>query len=196
MQGYRLTMEDAHSIILDFTPNAAFLGVFDGHGAGGEYSSEWFAKNLPKFIKAKNSFKKKDIISACLEADQVFIEESQREDRPYKDTGTTAIFIIIEEMAKPKNPAKPYKLIIGNIGDSRCLLLRDGGMQSLTVDHKPTNESESKRIVSAGGHVSNGRVDGVLAISRALGDHTFKDNAQIHPERQRVCAVPGILLIS
>jgi len=196
MQGHRLTMEDAHSIILDFTPNSAFVGIFDGHGNGGEWSSEWFAKNLPTFIKAKGTFKKKDIISACLEADATFIEESTKTGKPYKDTGTTAIFCIIEEIKKPKDPAKPYKLIIGNIGDSRCILLRDGeDFKSITHDHKPGNQEETNRIVAAGGNVANGRVDGMLAISRALGDHQFKNNSTIHPTQQRVSAVPDIYTV-
>jgi serine/threonine protein phosphatase PrpC len=39
-----------------------------------------------------------------------------------------------------------------------------------TQDHKPTDEAEKRRIQAAGGFVLNGRVDGGLAVSRALGD--------------------------
>lgn len=34
---------------------------------------------------------------------------------------------------------------------------------------------EQKRIRAAGGFVSNGRVNGMLAITRALGDHELKE---------------------
>ncbi len=39
-----------------------------------------------------------------------------------------------------------------------------------TQDHKPTDDAERRRIQAAGGYVLNGRIDGGLAVSRALGD--------------------------
>jgi serine/threonine protein phosphatase PrpC len=32
MQGWRINMEDSHIANLDFSPDAAIFGVFDGHG--------------------------------------------------------------------------------------------------------------------------------------------------------------------
>lgn len=43
-----------------------------------------------------------------------------------------------------------------------------------TVDHQPTNPNEAKRVIDLGGQVINKRVNGVLAVSRALGDHDQK----------------------
>lgn len=45
-----------------------------------------------------------------------------------------------------------------------------------TDDHKPTHYSERMRIEKAGGHVSQNRVNGQLAVSRALGDFEMKRN--------------------
>lgn len=45
---------------------------------------------------------------------------------------------------------------------------------------------ESRRIVAAGGFVESGRVNGSLALSRALGDFEFKMNATLGPEDQIV----------
>ena len=36
------------------------------------------------------------------------------------------------------------------------------------------------------------RVDGELALSRALGDHQFKDNNEKPPEEQAVTALPDV----
>jgi len=55
---------------------------------------------------------------------------------------------------------------------------------------------ESRRIVAAGGFVESGRVNGSLALSRALGDFEFKTNATLGPEDQIVtgeCAEGSLL---
>ena len=42
-------------------------------------------------------------------------------------------------------------------------------------DHKPSNELEKERIQNAGGSVMIQRVNGSLAVSRALGDFEYKN---------------------
>jgi serine/threonine protein phosphatase PrpC len=67
-----------------------------------------------------------------------------------------------------------------NAGDSRAILCRGGKGIRLTVDHKPTLPEETKRIKAAGGVVTpNKRVNGTLAVSRALGDHFLKAGSQV-----------------
>merc|ERR1739838_825765 len=63
-----------------------------------------------------------------------------------------------------------------HVGDTRAVLCRGGHAMRLTAmsDHKPTDHTELMRIHSAGGAVFNGRVNGVLAIARALGDQNLK----------------------
>lgn len=45
----------------------------------------------------------------------------------------------------------------------------------LTYDHKATDEHEVNRINKSGGVIHNERVNGILAITRALGDGELKD---------------------
>jgi serine/threonine protein phosphatase PrpC len=87
----------------------------------------------------------------------------------------------------------------------------------LSFDHKPDNPAEEKRIVQAGGSVSGGKVDGMLALSRGLGDFSFKDHESIlnllskegmsscngsktdtgciPPEQQKVCPLPDFVAV-
>ena len=52
-------------------------------------------------------------------------------------------------------------------------------MFDLSDDHKPENEEEEQRIVKARGNVDNGRVNGELALSRAIGDMHYKRNPDL-----------------
>jgi len=60
-----------------------------------------------------------------------------------------------------------------------------------TVDHKPKNQIEQERILKAGGFVQNDRVNGDLALSRALGDFRYKDS-EIERSEQVVTAEPDV----
>lgn len=66
-------------------------------------------------------------------------------------------------------------LYTANVGDARGVLCRAGKAARLTYDHKGTDQQEAKRITDAGGFVMSGRVNGVLAVTRSLGDTAMKD---------------------
>ena len=80
----------------------------------------------------------------------------------------------------------------GNAGDSRSVLGIKGRAKPLSFDHKPSNEGEKARICAAGGFVDFGRVNGNLALSRAIGDFEFKKSADLPPEQQIVTAFPDV----
>ena len=67
-----------------------------------------------------------------------------------------------------------------------------GRAKPLSFDHKPQNEGEKARICAAGGFVDFGRVNGNLALSRAIGDFEFKKSADLPPEQQIVTAFPDV----
>ena len=68
----------------------------------------------------------------------------------------------------------------------RCVLCRDGRAVPLSFDHKPQLPSELRRIQRAGSFVFRGRVQGVLALSRAIGDFSFKQRRRIYPFEGRL----------
>ncbi|KZS98133.1 protein phosphatase 2C [Sistotremastrum niveocremeum HHB9708] len=66
-------------------------------------------------------------------------------------------------------------LYTANAGDARAVLCRAGKAVRLTYDHKGADRQEAKRIQDAGGFVLNNRVNGVLAVTRSLGDSSMKE---------------------
>ncbi|GIY45527.1 protein phosphatase 1G [Caerostris darwini] len=97
-------------------------------------------------------------------------------------SGSTATVAVIRES----------KVYVANVGDSRCVLSRNGKAIDMSVDHKPEDPDERSRILNAGGSVSkDGRVDGCLNLSRAFGDFKFKGNSFI-PQQQSVTAEPYV----
>ncbi|PWN48316.1 protein phosphatase 2C [Violaceomyces palustris] len=66
-------------------------------------------------------------------------------------------------------------LYTANVGDARAVLCRAGRAIRLTYDHKGSDAQEAKRITDAGGFVMNNRVNGVLAVTRSLGDSSMKE---------------------
>lgn len=90
--------------------------------------------------------------------------------------GSTAVTILI----------KNNKLFCANAGDSRAIACINGKLDVLSNDHKPNNDKEYKRIYEAGGWVEYNRVNGNLALSRALGDFIFKKNSHKTQEEQIV----------
>ena len=56
--GWRVGMEDAHSIALDFDPSAglSLFGVFDGHG--GAFAGRYTAANFQPVFSATDGWKK------------------------------------------------------------------------------------------------------------------------------------------
>jgi len=86
------------------------------------------------------------------------------------------------------------KVYAANAGDSRCVLSRKGRAVAMSHDHKPTAKEEYDRIVRAGGFVTEGRVNGSLNLSRALGDMEYKGNKSLPPKEQIVTAYPDIMV--
>lgn len=46
----------------------------------------------------------------------------------------------------------------------------------MSTDHKPDLENEKERVKNAGGFISDGRINGNLNLSRAIGDLEYKKN--------------------
>lgn len=85
----------------------------------------------------------------------------------------------------------PREIICANSGDSRCVLSEKGHVIEMSYDHKPDLPGERHRVLSAGSHVEDGRVNGIIAVSRAIGDWEYKKQT-LPQEKMAVTVNPDI----
>jgi len=176
-KGRRPTMEDEEILVDAFCgdPKQGYFGLYDGHGGRGVV--DFVVKALHQNIEFYLTRNPKAKIPEALK--QAYLTtDGQVRRANILHSGTTSVSCIIREEPDEKNPAvKRRWLYCANVGDSRAVLSRKGRAIRMTIDHKPNLPEEAKRIEDAGGFIGRcNRVNGLLAISRALGDHMLKPN--------------------
>lgn len=192
MQGWRIDMEDAHKILLRM-PGAAdanFFAVFDGHG--GSLVSKTAADRIVERLQATREWKEDGGrldpagLSAALRQAFLDLDDEMRRlpdvVRGDDHSGATAISCMVTGS----------HVICANAGDSRSILVRDDKAVEMSEDHKPYLDGEAARIEKAGGTVIQRRVNGDLAVSRALGDYVYKHRRDLPAEAQQVSAEPEL----
>lgn len=203
MQGWRVEMEDADTARIGL-PNGfdswSFFGVFDGHA--GAYVSKYCSEHLLDAIVSNENFAKavrqlgnlehphanSSEVYTGLAKDAVrmsFIELDKNIRNIIEDgekSGSTAVVVLVS----------PTHVYFGNCGDSRGIFCRNGKQAFATSDHKPVNPEEKSRIEKAGGSVMIQRINGSLAVSRALGDFEYKMEPKLSPTEQLVSPEPDV----
>ena len=188
MQGWRMEMEDAHvcDMKLPFAEDSCFFGVFDGHA--GPKAAQFCSTHLIDTIAA--CYKKEkdavDRIGSAIRKGFIELDKDMKNREPWSNSedrsGTTAVAALIT----------PELIYLGNCGDSRAILCQEEKLGLATADHKPYNEDERLRIEKAGGTVMMQRVNGSLAVSRALGDFDYKRRSSLPDISQLVSPEPDI----
>ncbi|AWP01731.1 putative protein phosphatase 1G [Scophthalmus maximus] len=121
------------------------------------------------------------------EEEEMCLPGMDGKEEPGSDSGTTAVVALI----------RGKQLIVANAGDSRCVVSERGKAVDMSYDHKPEDELELARIKNAGGKVTmDGRVNGGLNLSRAIGDHFYKRNKTLPPEEQMISAMPDVKVLT
>ena len=65
--------------------------------------------------------------------------------------------------------------MVANAGDCRAVLCRKGEATDMSQDHRPIYPSEQRRVEELKGYIDDGGyLNGVLSVSRALGDWDMK----------------------
>jgi serine/threonine protein phosphatase PrpC len=173
LQGKRPTQEDNHACMLNLdSSNESYnsinlFAVFDGHG--GKKVSKYLKNKLPLYFinkTEKNMFKKNSTLTKYVTKVYNLLQDDLKENHPRaaEYSGSTACVGIQTES----------NLWIINVGDSRAILCNSNGEAvQLSVDHKPNDPDEKKRIKQLGGKIE---FDGYeyriksLSLSRAFGD--------------------------
>ncbi|KAJ2546147.1 phosphatase 2C, partial [Coemansia sp. RSA 1933] len=172
---YRRTMEDAHYYSYDFdgVNGQCFMAIFDGHA--GKQAAQWCSQHFAHiFLEIQKETPELPIPTIFNKA---FIETDRRLAADVKtNSGCTAVvaFLQVTEVATDKGVERQRTLFCANVGDARAVLSQGGSAVRLTYDHKGDDPREIERIFESGGYVFNGRVNGVLAVTRALGDSSLK----------------------
>ena len=163
-QGKRSYMEDEGKVIenLNGDPNKILFCLFDGHGGGqvSKYLQENFGTYMKKILDTN------DYINGFKILFEIIDEDIKKLNCP--SVGSTATIVFIE-----KKENKRF-LYCANIGDSRCVLVNKNAIYRLSYDHRVADLKENNRILSGGGIIVNGRVYGILMLSRSFGDFQTK----------------------
>lgn len=187
--GWRNGMEDAHITNLDLGDGNMLFAVFDGHL--GDEVALYVKENFCDVLLKRQAYKDKDYRKALIETffeldkmiDEVKVQILKKINFPGQAetvAGCTATVLLVT----------PTELICANAGDSRTVLSSKKTAIEMSHDHKPDHAKEKERIEKAGGYVDNGRVNGNLAVSRAIGDLFFKRTENVSQPEMAVSAMP------
>lgn len=179
--GPRRDMEDEHIRIdnlsahfgsmFNFPSPSAFFGIFDGHG--GPDAAAYIKRHAIKLFFEDVEFPQ------ASEADNFFIDSVENSVRKAflladfaladdytisASSGTTALAALIFGRL----------LLVANAGDCRAVLCRKGEAVDMSQDHRPIHAAERKRVEECGGYIDDGYLNGMLSVSRALGDWDIK----------------------
>jgi protein phosphatase PTC2/3 len=130
-------------------PKCSFFAIYDGHG--GNLCADFLRDNLHDYIIKDPSFPKnpKEAIERGFEtAEREFITNhslNSMKTEIIDKSGSCAIVVLtVEDIC-----------YVANVGDSRAIISKSCGSiyKAITVDHKPNDQNETKRIIEAGGKI-------------------------------------------
>lgn len=201
--------EDRVSVILNVTkhnsdqndskdnllPNCSYFSVFDGHG--GNKCANFLRENLHQYILNDPAFPK-NVTQAqrngIYKAENDFLQKAKSGSDINKSGSCVIVVLFVNQIS-----------YFVNVGDSRGIISSKRGniKKSVTEDHTPSTDLESKRIYDAGGKIYRTRlpmninlnlfekidneklesnffgpfrvVPGKLSVSRTIGDIFAKD---------------------
>nr|ABK21709.1 unknown [Picea sitchensis] len=180
-KGRREFMEDTHQAMVNVLGDSkqAFFGVFDGHS--GRTAAAFAAENIGQnIVDAMLGMEDEtgDILEQAVRAG--YLTTDAEFLKLEVGSGTCCVTALIIN----------GNLVVSNAGDCRAVISRDGVSEALTCDHRAGREDERQRIENLSGivdlHHGVWRVQGSLAVSRAIGDLHMKEWITAEPDTRKI----------
>jgi serine/threonine protein phosphatase PrpC len=217
VQGWRTTQEDSEVVFyitrsslasapyeaLDYFDKMSCFCVFDGHGGdavakiASHAVEHHFIESLSFVLsEATGPFhafeNREDVYRRAFELtlralDEAILATEDGSQGFYGTVGCTALIVLVS----------PHDIACASLGDSRACLfdVNRAKCVALSQDHTLDDETEVQRAVEAGYKVVDGRIEGQLAVPRALGDFDFKQCGGKLPHEQAVSNLPMVTCI-
>ncbi|XP_043860872.1 protein phosphatase 1F isoform X2 [Dromiciops gliroides] len=165
----RRKMEDRHVSLPTFNQlfgfndqvDRAYFAVFDGHGGvdAASYAAVHVHVNIARHPEVTRD-PAEALRAGFKQTDEMFLRKAKREKLHSGTTGVCAFLV-------------GRTIHVAWLGDSQVMLVQQEQALVLMEPHKPERPDEKERIEALGGFVSYvdcWRVNGTLAVSRAIGD--------------------------
>ncbi|BFU24494.1 protein phosphatase domain containing protein [Entamoeba histolytica HM-1:IMSS-B] len=174
-RGVRENMEDVISTC-HLERNKDLVGVFDGHN--GDSAARIAATLLKQDTKNYTLLDDIHFIDLFNHLQKKIVSQTQ--------SGTTATVLYLGcEIVK-----------IAYVGDCSVYLIDNNGINKITVPHRCGNILEEKRILTSGGTIEDidgiRRVNGIINITRSLGDKELHPPLSFEPEIYSVNVKKGL----
>jgi serine/threonine protein phosphatase PrpC len=179
------------------------MGVYDGHG--GRDIADYLEHNLGHILREElhsdDSQDGSDVVAPVLERIErsMLLADVDSYRRGIHASGATVVLCLLRQEPQTIQPRKSKNggtatksrrlrrctIYTANCGDARAVLYdQNGRVCRLSFDHKADDKKEKQRVENAGGFVLKGRVLGVLAVARSMGDHLLKEFVTSRPHLQ------------
>lgn len=179
---FRRTMEDVHTYVENFASrlNWGYFAIFDGHA--GNQASKWCGANLHRHLEERLLEDETQDVRDMLNESFVYADNEINSALQGNSGCTAAVCVLRWEIPESDLPTEgedigfeghKRMLYTANVGDTRIVLFRNGRSVRLTYDHKASDVLELQRVERAGGLIMKSRVNGMLAVTRSLGDKFF-----------------------
>ncbi len=174
----RFSCEDAYQAApgLDGDPTRGIFSVFDGHG--GREAADYAADNLHD-----NILREINRVESSLDLDE--FTEQVKAAMIEGFLATDQEFLSLGDLQGGATATTAYlskgRIWVANVGDCRAVICQGGEAVALTHDHRPDCAKEREAVEHRGGEIVRERVQGVLGVSRALGDRELKSYITAEP---------------
>lgn len=164
---YHENMEDFTLTINHFNNESYryLFCIFDGHG--GDTTAKLCQKKFPQIFRKCLIENPSNYELALTSSFSLMDKELEKIQSTMVGNTATVVFI------------NNRLIYCANVGDSSCVLVEEKSASFFSIDDKCTDPREEKRILSGGGIIQEGRLEGILAISRGMGDFDLKTKGLI-----------------